>query len=89
MNNNHFEYNQNNSSIDYTVNPSTVTVIIYEKVSETRTLSVDLLNKDSLDSKLVVESTNYDTDKVVIKGSEAQLKQVVEVKALVDLNNIP
>ena len=83
------EYNQNNSSIDYTVNPSTVTVIIYEKVSETRTLSVDLLNKDSLDSKLVVESTNYDTDKVVIKGSEAQLKQVVEVKALVDLNNIP
>ncbi len=83
------EYNQNNSKIDYTVNPSTITVVIYEKVSETRTLSVDLLNQDNLDSKLVVEKTEYDTDKIVIKGSQAQLKQVVEVKALVDLNNIP
>lgn len=83
------EYNQNNSSIDYSVNPSSITVIIYEKVSETRTLSVDLLNQDNLDSKLVVDSTDYDTDKVVIKGSENQLKEVVEVKALVDLNDIP
>lgn len=83
------EYNQNNGSIEYTVNPSTVTVIIHEKVSETRTLSVDLLNQDSLDSKLIVDSTSYDTDKIVVKGSEQQLKQVVEVKALVDLNNIP
>ena len=83
------EYNQNNSSIDYTVNPSTITVIIHEKVSETRTLSVDLLNKDSLDSKLVVDKTDYDTDKIVVKGSEAQLKRVVAVKALVDLTNIP
>ena len=83
------EYNQNNSSIDYTVNPSTITVIIYEKVSETRTLSVDLLNKDSLDSKLVVDKTDYSTDKIVIKGSESQLKGVVAVKALADLSNIP
>lgn len=82
------EYNQNNGSIEYMVNPSVATVIIYEKVSETRTMSVDLLNKDSLDSKLVVENVNYDTDKIVIKGAEHQLKEVVEVKALVDLNNI-
>ena len=82
------EYNQNNGSIEYMVNPSVATVIIYEKVSETRTMSVDLLNKDSLDSKLVVENVNYNTDKVVIKGAEHQLKEVVEVKALVDLNNI-
>lgn len=83
------EYNQNNGSIEYMVNPSVATVIIYEKVSETRTLSVDLLNQDSLNSTLVVENVNYDTDKIVIKGSEHQLDDVVEVKALVDLNNIP
>lgn len=70
------EYNQNNGSIDYMVNPSVATVIIYEKVSETRTMSIDLLNKDSLDSKLVVEKINYDTDKVVIKGAEHQLKEL-------------
>lgn len=83
------EYNQNNNSIEYSVNPSTITVVIHEKVSETRTLSVDLLNNDSIDSKLTVEKTEYDTDKIVIKGSAEQLKQVVAVKALVDLNNIP
>lgn len=83
------EYNQNNGSIEYMVNPSVTTVIIYEKVSETRTLSVDLLNQDSLDSKLIVENVNYNTDKVVIKGAAQQLEKVVEVKALVDLNNIP
>lgn len=83
------EYNQNNGNIEYLVNPSIATVIIYEKVSETRTLSVDLINQDSLDPKLVVQKVNYDTDKIVIKGAEHQLKNVVEVKALVDLNNIP
>lgn len=83
------EYNQNNGSIEYMVNPSVATVIIYEKVSETKTLSVDLLNQDSLDLTLVVENINYSTDKVVIKGAEHQIDEVVEVKALVDLNNIP
>lgn len=83
------DYNQNSNSIEYMVNPSVATVIIYEKVSETRTLSVDLLNQDKLDSKLAVENVNYSTDKIVIKGAEHQLDKVVEVKALVDLNNIP
>ncbi|MFV0250164.1 MAG: YbbR-like domain-containing protein [Bacilli bacterium] len=82
------EYKQNTGSIDYMVNPSVATVIIYPKVSETRTLSVDLLNQDVLDSKLVIEKVNYDADKVVIKGAEQQLKKVVEVKALVNIDNI-
>ena len=83
------EYNQNTGSIEYMVNPSIATVIIYEKVSETRTMTVDILNKDKLDSKLTVNNISYDTDKVVIKGAEHQLEEVVEVKALVDINNLP
>lgn len=82
------KYTQNTGSIEYMVNPSVATVIIYQKVSETRTLSVDLLNQDSLDSKLVINSVNYDTDKIVIKGAEHQLEEVAEVKALVDIKNI-
>lgn len=81
-------YNQNTGNIKYTVNPSNVTVVIYPKVSETKTLSVDILNKDSLDATLSIDSINYDTDKVVIKGAEHQLKEVAEVKALVDINNL-
>ena len=82
-------YNQNTGSIDYMVNPSVATVIIYEKVSETRTMTVDIINQDKLDSKLSIENIKYDTDKVVIKGAEHQLNEVVSVKALVDLNNLP
>ena len=82
------EYNQNVGDIDYMVNPSTATVIIYQKVSETRALSYDILNQDSLDSKLVIDSVDYSTDNVVIKGAEYQLKEVASVKALVDINNL-
>jgi YbbR domain-containing protein len=61
------KYNRNTGNIKYMVNPSSVTVIIYQKVSETKTLDLDVLNLDHLDSKLVVEDVSYDTDKVVVK----------------------
>ncbi len=82
------KYNQALASIDYNVNPSTATVIIYPKISETRTLTYDLLNQDSLDNKLVIDNVSISTDKVVIKGAEYQLKKVATVKALIDINNL-
>lgn len=82
------KYNQASSAIESKVNPSTVTVYIYPKVSDTKTVTVDLLNQDSLDSKLVVDDVSLDTDKVVIKGADYQLKKVSTVKALVDVTNI-
>ncbi len=82
------EYTQNAGKIDYMVNPSVATVVIYRKVSETRTLTVDILNQDSLDPKYVIDNVDYETDKIVIKGAEHQLKQVVSVKALVDIKNL-
>ena len=39
-----------------------------------------------IDTHCHIENVDYDTDKIVIKGAEHQLKEVVEVKALVDLN---
>ena len=81
-------YTQNAGNIEYMVNPSVATVIISPKVSETRTLSVDVINKDKLDSTLIIKNINYDTDKVVIKGSEKTLEKVAIVKALVNVNDI-
>lgn len=82
------DYNQNVGEIDYMVNPSTATVVIHQKVSETRTLSYDVLNQDSLDPTLVIDSVEYGADKVVIKGAEHKLKNVSSVKALVDINEL-
>lgn len=83
------KYNQvTSTSLEYNVNPSTVTIYIYPKISQTKTLSIDLLNKDSLDSKLVVTDMSVVNDKVIVKGAEHQLKKVATVKALADIKNI-
>lgn len=82
-------YSQNVGNIDYMVNPSSVTVIIYQKVSKTMTLDVDLINQDKLDKKLTIDDVKYDNDKIVIKGAEHRLNEVTSVKALLDINNIP
>lgn len=82
------KYNQALASIDYNVNPSSATVIIYPKVSETKTITYDLLNQDSLDLSLVIDDVVLNTDEVVIKGAEYQLKQVSTVKALVNIDNL-
>jgi len=83
-----FKYNQGISSVDYKVNPSYATVIIYNKVSSATTMSIDVLNQDNLDDKLIINDIGVDDDTVVIKGAEKQIKKVAAVKALVDINNL-
>ena len=83
------KYNQALASIEYKVNPSVATVIIYPKVSETKTLTTDVINQDSLDEKLVIKNINIDDDKVVVKGAEHQLAEVASVKAMVDVKKLP
>lgn len=82
------KYNQALPSIDYKLDPSTATIVVYEKVSETRELTYDVLHRDSLDSKLVLSDIHLSRTDVIIKGAEYKLKQVATVKALVDVNNI-
>ena len=76
------------SSVTYKLDPSSITVNIYPKVSATKTINVDVINKDSLDSKLSIQSVSIDKDEVIIKGAEHTLKKVATVKALVDIDNI-
>ena len=83
------KYAQRLKSLDYKLDPSTVTVTIYEKVSETRSLTYDVLHRDSLDSKLYISDIELDRDNVIVKGAEYKLEKVASVKALVDVNNIP
>ena len=83
-----FKYNQGISSVDYKVNPSYATVIIHNKVSLATTMTIDILNKDKLNDKLIINNINVDDDSVVVKGSEKQIKKVASVKALLDINNI-
>lgn len=83
------KYEQFSGNIKYSVNPSVATVIIYEKVSASKTLSVDLLNQDALDEKYIIDEVSTDLDSVVIKGASYKVEQVANVKALVDVKSLP
>ena len=45
------KYTQRLKSLDYKLDPSNVTVTIYEKVSENRALTYDVLHQEALDTK--------------------------------------
>lgn len=82
------EYDKITDGIKYNVNPSIATVIIYEKVSASKTLSIDLLNQDALNKTYIIEDVSSDLDSVVIKGANYKVEQVATVKALVDVKSL-
>ena len=82
------EYDQGHTGIEYSVNPSIATVIIYEKVSDTRELSYDIVNNNKLDTTLIVNNVKLSVDEVTIRGAEYKIEQVATVKALIDLDNL-
>ncbi|MFA5407482.1 MAG: CdaR family protein [Bacilli bacterium] len=81
------KYERALDTINYKLDPSVVTVTIYSKESKAKTVNVDLLNTDNLDSKLVIKTVELDRDEVVVKGSEETLAKVSAVKALIDVNS--
>ena len=82
------DYDCSITSVNYKLDPSVVNVTIYPKVSETRTASVDIINKNMLDKKLSIGDVSLSEKEVVIKGAEHTLKKVAIVKALVDVSKI-
>lgn len=82
------KYKQQVSSVEYKLDPSIVTVVIYEKMSANRELTYDVIHKDKLDTKLNIESVTLSRDNVIIKGAEYKLAKVASVKALIDFDNL-
>jgi YbbR domain-containing protein len=76
------------SSVSYKLDPSTVNITIYQKVSKTMSLTTDVINEDKLDSKLSISDVSLEQTEVIIKGAEHTLEKVATVKALVDVSKI-
>lgn len=83
------KYTQRLRSLDYKLDPSKITVKIYDKESDTRSLTYDILHQDDLDSKLSIKNVELDRTDVIVKGAKYKLDQVATVKALIDVNEIP
>lgn len=82
------DYDCGIASVDYNLDPSVVNVTIYPKVSQTRTATIDIINKNSLDTKLSISGVKLDNSEIVIKGAEHVLSEVATVKALVNVKNL-
>ena len=82
------KYSQDVASVDYKLDPSTASIVIYEKQSKQMTLSYDILHEDSLNEKLQITDVELSSSEVVIKSAEYRLEQVASIKALVDVNNM-
>lgn len=82
------KYKKALSSVEYKLDPSVATIVIYEKVSLEKEINYEIINKDKIDSKLMVEDVSLSADKVYVKANEAKLKEVASVKALIDLKNL-
>ena len=80
------KYNNPINTLDYKLDPSRVTIVIHPKVSETRTLTTDVLNQDKLNSKLTISSVELSKTEVIVKSYEEKLSTVASVKAIVDAN---
>ena len=86
-------YESSINSVTYKLDPSSITVNVYPKVSQTKTVTIDVINKDKLDSKLSVQSVTLDKEEVIIKGTDDEksshnIDKVATVKALVDIGDI-
>ncbi len=76
------------SSVEYKLDPSSATVVIYEKASQSKKITKELLNEDKMDSKYNISNIKFSRDEVYVKGAEYKLKQIAIVKALVDVTKI-
>ena len=82
------KYRQAINSVEYKIDPSQVTVIIYDKVSSTREITAEVLHRNNLDNKLDISEISLSKTEITIKGSAKKLEEVAYVKALIDIDNL-
>lgn len=73
------------TSVNYKVDPSTITVKLYDKISEARTIAKEVLNEEKLDARYSLTSVKFSHDEVYIKSSKEKVSEVAIVKALLDV----
>lgn len=82
------EYNKPMDGIEYSVNPSVATVVIYDKVSSSYHLDYDIINENKMDKRYVVDKVKLSKNEITIRGAQYKLDEVTSVKALIDASKI-
>ena len=82
------QYKSPINSVSYKLDPSSVNVTVYPKISKNIEASIEKINESKLDNKLSISKITLDTTDIVIKGAEHKLDSVANVKALVDISKL-
>ena len=82
------KYSKSTPNVTYKLDPSETTVVIYEKMSKSKSVNKEILYEDKLDSKYTISNITFSRDEVYVKGAEYKLEKVATVKALVDVRKI-
>ena len=75
-------------SVQYKLDPGSININIYPKVSTTKIATIDTINKERLDTKLSVSQVTIDKEEIIIKGAEHTINRVANVRALVDISKL-
>lgn len=76
------------NSVDYKLDPGSININIYPKVSTTKVATIDTINKENLDTKLSISQVSIDKNEIIIKGADHTIKRVANVRALVDISKL-
>lgn len=82
------EYEKGLRSIEYSVNPSEVTVVVYLKETKNQTLSYKIVNSDHLENEVEISDVELNFDSVVLRGADFQLEKVASVEAIIDVDKL-
>lgn len=82
------KYNLSTPNVEYKLDPSVATVVVYEKMSESKKISKEILHEDKMDSRYAISNITFSRDEVYVKGAQYKLDKIAVVKALVDVNKI-
>lgn len=82
------KYSGSVSSVEYKLMPETATIMIYEKVAESRTINKEILNENKLNNKYTISNISFSREEAYVKGAAYKLEEVAIVKALVDVSEI-
>ncbi len=82
------EYEKGLPSIEYSVNPSEVTVVVYLKETKNQSLSYKVVNADHLENEVEISNVVLNTDSVVLRGADFQLEKVASVEAIIDVDKL-
>ncbi len=82
------EYENGLPSIDYSVNPSEVTIVVYLKEARNQTLDYKIVNANHLQNEVEISNVELNIDSVTIRGADFQLDRVASVDAIIDVDKL-